>query len=109
MYAKVFETIDQEEDTMGNSKTKRTSKAPPFGDSTTPYEEVKRFYTYWLNFVTRKSFAWEGQYNLAVVRSYLIVFFFWFGCCEGTNVVVIVVSFLFLFLLRDLCRRRIGR
>ena len=38
---------------------------PPFGDSTTPYSEVDKFYRFWCTYSTVMSFAWCDEYRLS--------------------------------------------
>lgn len=37
--------------------------APTFGDSETPWEQVREFYNYWKNFVSKRSFSWCDKYK----------------------------------------------
>ncbi len=40
-------------------------KAPSFGDSNTPIKEVLKFYSYWSNFATIRTFDSFDKYNLS--------------------------------------------
>jgi DnaJ family protein A protein 5 len=64
VYARLFATLDEEEDTYAPKEGgKRTEKAPSFGTSTSQWADVHRFYSYWEAFFTRKTFAWCDRYN----------------------------------------------
>lgn len=78
----MFQEIDEEEikeaqeesDSEEEEKTKKKSpaqanpkKAPMFGKSQTDYKYVQEFYSYWRNFVSRRSYAFADKYNLNTV------------------------------------------
>jgi DnaJ family protein A protein 5 len=59
VFRKMFETVIKED----AKYQKFTAPPPPFGDSTTPYAEVQSFYSFWLSYSTRKTFAWKDEYK----------------------------------------------
>ncbi|EAY07681.1 U1 zinc finger family protein [Trichomonas vaginalis G3] len=54
VFGKAFEKLAEEE----------KLEAPKFGWSSTPYEEVEKFYAFWTCFKTTRSFAFEDMYQL---------------------------------------------
>lgn len=44
-------------------KEENTSSIPRFGNSKSEWNEVDRFYKYWSNFISRRSFAWMDKYK----------------------------------------------
>ena len=62
MYRKLFEAIIVEEEDEADEDV--FEKPPGFGTSTTPYKEVQKFYSYWLNFITVRQFLSKDKYNL---------------------------------------------
>jgi DnaJ family protein A protein 5 len=67
VYARLFATLDDEEDTYAPPKegggVNKSDKAPSFGTSKSEWADVHRFYSYWEAFFTRKTFAWCDRYN----------------------------------------------
>ncbi|KAI9294765.1 DnaJ-domain-containing protein, partial [Neoconidiobolus thromboides FSU 785] len=53
----LFEKLTKNE---GNEEIKAV---PSFGDSITPYSEIKKFYNFWENFSTDLEFTWYEEYN----------------------------------------------
>lgn len=51
--------------------------APSFGNTQSSFDDVNKFYDYWKNFVSRKSFSWVNTYNLNTVRflSFIIIYY----------------------------------
>jgi len=76
VYAKVFEQIDEEENVVDDEDEEEKgpkTKSPSFGDSKTPYSEVRKFYNYWSHFISRRSFAFADKYKLSTVSPHLPV------------------------------------
>eukprot|EP00743_Colponemidia_sp_Colp-15_P006043 GILK01006493.1.p1 GENE.GILK01006493.1~~GILK01006493.1.p1 ORF type:complete len:450 (+),score=117.25 GILK01006493.1:121-1470(+) len=65
VFNKLFETLAEEEAAADSDDTSDDDyeAPPPFGNSQSMYADVKRFYAYWGDFVSRQSFAWEDKYN----------------------------------------------
>eukprot|EP01004_Peranema_trichophorum_P002313 NODE_1381_length_1982_cov_48.223238_g1170_i0.p1 GENE.NODE_1381_length_1982_cov_48.223238_g1170_i0~~NODE_1381_length_1982_cov_48.223238_g1170_i0.p1 ORF type:complete len:456 (-),score=122.39 NODE_1381_length_1982_cov_48.223238_g1170_i0:613-1920(-) len=59
VYSKVFSLIIDEE---GDPSMK---DAPHFGDSNTPYPEVKMFYSYWTSFITKRKFGYRAKWKVS--------------------------------------------
>lgn len=67
VYSGVFDLIVKEEEDARMSSQEKEDwqtfyKAPKLGNSTTPIEEVLKFYSYWENFRSAKSFGWADMY-----------------------------------------------
>lgn len=61
-----FEQLAREEDVAGRSTGADIPDYPTFGHKDDTYEDVvKRFYSMWNGFSTRKSFAWKDKYRLS--------------------------------------------
>lgn len=60
VYTRVFDTLIDEECQHSES----AKSWPRFGNSTTPYREVGKFYSHWKSFSTNKTFAWKDEYKL---------------------------------------------
>ena len=73
VYGSIFEKLDALEmqaskeasskDADGNPVEEHTP-APSFGTSQSTPKEVKAFYSYWINFISRRSFAFKEKWNL---------------------------------------------
>lgn len=63
VYAEVFSKLATEE-TDFLDDPEEVTKLPKFGNSTTPYEDVHEFYSYWMAFSTNKSYVWLDQYEI---------------------------------------------
>ena len=50
----------------------RREPAELAGQSTASSDQVSRFYTFWLNFVSDRSFTWADKYNLALAPNRLV-------------------------------------
>ena len=63
VYAKVFETINKEEQENApnaeNGKKIKIKKGPVFGNSKSNWDEVVSFYNHWTTFISRKHYGWE--------------------------------------------------
>jgi hypothetical protein len=66
VYSEIFHLLDEEE-AAAQTEEEPYQSAPPFGDSKTPYKEVKKFYSYWSNFITIRSFAFKDKYKTTEV------------------------------------------
>lgn len=81
VYDKLFKEIDEEErkpseqsdseqekeEKEKQSSKKSSPKAPTFGNSSTPYKDVQKFYDYWRSFMSKRSFAYCDKYKLNTV------------------------------------------
>ncbi|KAG6465579.1 hypothetical protein O3G_MSEX015242 [Manduca sexta] len=63
VYAEVFSKLAAEE-TDFLDDPEEVANIPKFGKSTSPYEEVNGFYSYWMSFSTNKSYVWLDQYEI---------------------------------------------
>lgn len=64
VYRKVFEQISKEDIAHMDSKSDY-DEIPPFGTSTSDYEDiVGPFYAYWSSYTTKKSYVWLDPYNI---------------------------------------------
>eukprot|EP00871_Galdieria_phlegrea_P000047 jgi/Galph1/1042/GphlegSOOS_G5749.1 len=61
-FREVFETLDREERICGED-VESDRLAPSFGRSDSSWDQVAKFYTYWENFQTKKSFAFLDNWN----------------------------------------------
>ncbi|XP_046854117.1 dnaJ homolog subfamily C member 21-like [Xenia sp. Carnegie-2017] len=62
VYSFVFSTIVEEDMKFGDDLS-TLNEIPGFGNSNTPFEEVKSFYDYWQSYCTLKSFVWKEKYD----------------------------------------------
>lgn len=63
VYAEVFSKLTTEEiDFLDDPED--VIKIPKFGNSTTEYEQVHEFYSFWTAFSTNKSYVWLDQYEI---------------------------------------------
>eukprot|EP01118_Nematostelium_gracile_P000083 TRINITY_DN10072_c0_g1_i1.p1 TRINITY_DN10072_c0_g1~~TRINITY_DN10072_c0_g1_i1.p1 ORF type:complete len:507 (+),score=169.07 TRINITY_DN10072_c0_g1_i1:53-1573(+) len=62
VYRDVFEQLDAEEEEV-EDEDEYHDQAPSFGNSKTPYSEVKKFYTFWSDFVSKRSFSYCDVYK----------------------------------------------
>ena len=71
VYGSVFNDILKEEEQARLDNINKEEnlpsfkKAPSFGDSLSSDAEVLRFYEYWDNFITAKSFSWADEYKIS--------------------------------------------
>lgn len=69
VFTEVFDLIiGEEEEARLDSFEKEENlpsykTAPRFGSSSTPLEDVAKFYEYWDNFITSKNFAWADEHK----------------------------------------------
>lgn len=61
VYREVFNKLAAEE---SEYLSEDDNPLPEFGDSTSPYEVVNKFYGYWMSFSTKKSFSWLYEYDI---------------------------------------------
>lgn len=60
VFSEAFASIDKDETDFEPGSV----AGPTFGTSTSNYaEQVRPFYNYWVNFTSRRSFAWKDVYN----------------------------------------------
>lgn len=64
VYSEVFSKLASEESDFLDDP-EDVGKIPKFGNSTTPYEDVHEFYSYWMAFSTNKSYVWLDQYEIS--------------------------------------------
>jgi DnaJ family protein A protein 5 len=62
VYRELFNKINLSENAEAEEKTDIFNR-PEFGDSTSPIELVKDFYEYWIDFVSKRTFAYADLYN----------------------------------------------
>ncbi|CAB3976625.1 dnaJ homolog subfamily C member 21-like [Paramuricea clavata] len=63
VYSFVFKTIVEEDSKFVNDKS-LLDDIPLFGNSSSPFEEVKLFYNYWQSYCTFKTFVWHEKYDI---------------------------------------------
>ena len=62
VYRNLFNTIADEDMPFRDN----CSETPPgFGDSKTPYEDVHRFYSYWMSYCTPKTYYYVNKYDIS--------------------------------------------
>lgn len=61
VYREVFNKLAAEE---SEYLSEDDNSLPEFGDSTSPYEVVNKFYGYWMSFSTKKSYSWLYEYDI---------------------------------------------
>ncbi|GJQ08419.1 hypothetical protein GpartN1_g210.t1 [Galdieria partita] len=59
-FREVFETLDREERSFSENEV----SAPSFGRSDSTWDDVRKFYSYWENFQTKKPFPFVDKWNL---------------------------------------------
>ncbi|XP_072932549.1 dnaJ homolog subfamily C member 21 [Epargyreus clarus] len=64
VYAEVFSKLTAEETNFLDDPAE-LEQIPKFGNSTTPYEDVHEFYSFWMSFSTNKSYVWLDQYEIS--------------------------------------------
>ncbi|KAJ8950726.1 hypothetical protein NQ314_007788 [Rhamnusium bicolor] len=67
IYRNVFESIAKEDMTFMDEKEEFCA-VPSFGNSKSDYEKVSEFYSYWLNYMTKKSYVWLDPHNIRKAR-----------------------------------------
>nr|XP_023016685.1 dnaJ homolog subfamily C member 21-like [Leptinotarsa decemlineata] len=69
VYRTVFDCIIKEDIKLMEGKRKfRDVRVPRFGYSSTDYQEVSEFYAYWLNYSTKKDYAWLNIYETFYIQ-----------------------------------------
>ncbi|XP_046422641.1 dnaJ homolog subfamily C member 21-like [Neodiprion fabricii] len=63
VYREVFEQLIAEESEFCKEE-ELDDKVPGFGNSTSSYEDVHKFYAYWQSYSTKRSFAWLDPYDI---------------------------------------------
>lgn len=61
VYREVFNKLAAEE---SEYLSEDDTHLPDFGNSTSPYEVVNKFYGYWMSFSTKKSYSWLYEYDI---------------------------------------------
>ncbi|KAJ8965792.1 hypothetical protein NQ314_003902 [Rhamnusium bicolor] len=67
IYRNVFENIAKEDMKFMDEKDEFCA-VPSFGNSKSDYEKVLEFYSYWLNYTTKKSYVWLDPHNIREAR-----------------------------------------
>ena len=62
VYREIFNKLAFEESEYLNDDD---PSPPMFGNSKSPYDDVNKFYGYWLSFCTKKSFSWLDTWDLS--------------------------------------------
>lgn len=61
VYREVFNKLAAEE---SEYLSEDDAEPPEFGNSSSPYEVVNKFYGYWMSFSTKKSYSWLYEYDI---------------------------------------------
>lgn len=67
IYRNVFEKVAKEDMDFMEDK-EEFCQIPSFGNSQTDYENVAKFYAFWSNYATKKSYVWLDPYNVTDIR-----------------------------------------
>ncbi|XP_046742970.1 dnaJ homolog subfamily C member 21 [Diprion similis] len=63
VYEKVFEQLIAEDSEFCKEEDS-DDEVPGFGNSTSSYDDVHKFYAYWQSYSTKRSFAWLDPYDI---------------------------------------------
>lgn len=67
VYGELFTKLHQQEVSFASTHGLRAPLYPPdFGNLSTPYSQVQKFYNHWLGFSTLKDFAWCDEYKCSM-------------------------------------------